>query len=393
MGERHQRGWLDQATDGVLAGSLVAWGLAEVVNEQTEVLVGPKWANAVTFVAMSLALLVRRRRPVACLVFQCACMGVLVVACGGTTESLGWVLPLVAGIYAVAAYAPRWRVLGAAAPTAALILLQLGVNLTAGQIVGGDLLGSLPFVGLLAAGWLWGTFARTRRLYVVEVERSAALLAAQREERAHRNAAQERNRIARELHDVLAHGLAVTVRQAEAGEARLNRDTEAARASFQAIADVGRRSLADVRSLMTVLQEPTADVSVCGDLEQLDELAASLSTAGLTVLLRRTGDSSKVPNTVANAAFRIVQEALTNAMRHGRAHTAWVTLNSEPGRLKVEVRDDGQGAAGTPIPGGGLTGMSARAALCGGTFSAGTSDDGGFIVTASLTWDHQRGRR
>jgi len=390
MGTSRPRARLEWVTDVVLAASLAAWGLAEVYNGGIEVLFGPKWANAVTFTVMSLLLLIRRQRPALCLPLQCAVMGLLVVATGGTTQSLGWLFPLVAGVYAVAAYAPRRRLLSAAAPVVALLAVQLAVDLADGDVDGGgrDLIGTLPFIGLLVAGWLWGSYARTRRLYLDQLNRNAELLAGQREERALRNAAQERNRIAHELHDVLAHGLAVTVRQAEAGEARLKHRPEDARASFQAIAETGRRSLTDVRRLMDLLNEPDSARPAAGDLDDLDDLTTSLETAGLTVDLHRTGQFAAVPDTVANAAYRIVQEALTNALRHGPANTATVTLHGEPGRLTLEITDDGKGVQGPPLPGGGLTGMRARAALCGGTFTAGTPPGGGFTVHATLPWEH-----
>lgn len=373
----------------VLVASLLAWGQSEVWSDDTERLVGPPWANAVTFAFMSLVLLVRRRAPGLCLAMQCASMGLLVAACGGTTESLGWVLPLVAAIYAVAAYTPRRRLLSAAVPTATLLALELGVDAADGSVEGVDLLGSIPFVGLMIAGWLWGTYSRTRRLYLVELSRNAELRASQREERAHRNAAQERNRIAHELHDVLAHGLAVTVRQAEAGEARLDHQPEAARASFEAIAETGRRSLTDVRRLMELLHEPDSGQSTAGGLDDLHKLAASLKTAGLTVDLQRSGEFGAVPTAVAAAAYRIVQEALTNALRHGAARSAIVALHGERGRLQLDITDDGRGVKGSPELGDGLTGMRERAALCGGSLTLGTPSGGGFSVSASLPWEQR----
>lgn len=374
-------------TDVVLVAALLAWGQSEVWNDEAELLVGPAWANAVAFAFMSLVLLVRRRAPVWCLVLQCAAMGLLVATSGGTTQSLGWVLPLVAGVYAVAAYAPRRRLLSAAAPMAALLGLELGVDAADGNLAGADLLGSIPFYALMTAGWLWGTFARTRRLYIEQLGRNADLLVVQREERAHRRAVEERNRIARELHDVLAHGLTVTVRQAEAGEARLDHQPEAARASFEAIAETGRRSLTDVRRLIELLGEPDSEPSAAGGLDDLQELTASLSTAGLAVDLQRSGDLAEVPAAVAAAAYRIVQEALTNALRHGAARTARVVLHGEPGRLQLDITDDGRGVEGPPEPGGGLTGMRARAALCGGSLALGTPSGGGFNVSVSLPWE------
>jgi signal transduction histidine kinase len=184
--------------------------------------------------------------------------------------------------------------------------------------------------------------------------------------------------------------LAVTVRQAEAGEARLDHQPDAARASFEAIAETGRRSLTDVRRLMELLAEPDSGrQSNAGGLDDLEELTASLNTAGLTVDLQRSGEFGAVPTAVAADAYRIVQEALTNALRHGAARSAVVVLHGERGRLQLDITDDGRGVKGSPEPGGGLTGMRARATLCGGSLTLGTPSDGGFSVSACLPWEQR----
>ena len=377
----------DLATDLVLVGSLLAWGQTEVWNGGAELLAGPAWANALTYAAMSLVLLARRWAPKVVLCLQCGSFAALVVLSGGTSQSLGWLLPLVAGVYAVAAHAKGRRLLAAAIPTALLLVVAFIVDASSRGVVGWDLVGSLPFAGLLAAGWLWGNYSRTRRLYLDGLSRNAELAARGREERAYRLAAEQRNRIAHELHDVLAHGLAVTVRQAEAGQARLESRPEAAAASFIAIAETGRRSLDDVRRLMDLLREPETQQEGPVDLDTLDELAGPLSSAGIAVRVERCGELDAVPPAIALAAYRIVQEALTNALRHGEARTAAVLLRGDPGRLTIEVTDDGRGAPSIPQPGGGLIGMQARATLCGGTLSTTTPPQGGFMVTASLPWE------
>src|SRR5689334_19981099 len=205
----------DVALDVILAGSLAAWGQAEVWNSDASLLVGPKWANAVGYAVMSVLLLARRRVPMLVLTGQSAVLVALVMAYGAS-ETLGWFLPLVAGVYAVATYGRRRRLLFAAAP----VLLCYGAMLLGDRLHGVrfDAAGSLPFAGLLLGGWLLGDYARTRRLYLAQLAASAELAAREREEQARRASAEQRTRIAQELHDVLAHGMTVMVRQVEAGQ-------------------------------------------------------------------------------------------------------------------------------------------------------------------------------
>ena len=243
---------------------------------------------------------------------------------------------------------------------------------------------------MLLGGWLLGDYARTRRLYLAQLAASAELAAREREEQARRAAAEQRTRIAQELHDVLAHGMTVMVRQVEAGQARLDSDPERARASFTAVAETGRQSLGEVRRLVALLRDngvpdaidvESAEAPAPG-LDSINVLAAQVGRAGLEVRVARVGDLSEVTAGVALAVYRIVQEALTNAMRHGRARSAVVTLQCQDGTMVAEIRDDGGGPDTAAHVGGGLTGMRERAALYGGTVTAGGGDEGGFTVRA-----------
>jgi signal transduction histidine kinase len=379
----------DVALDVILAGSLGAWGQAEVWNSGASLLVGPRWANAAAYAIMSVLLLARRRAPVAVLTGQSITLIALVMAYGAS-ETLGWFLPLVAGVYAVAAYGRRRRLVLAAAPVLACYAAMLAGDWLHG--VRFDAFGALPFIGLLLGGWLLGDYTRTRRLYLAQLAAAAELVARQREERARRAAAEQRTRIAQELHDVLAHGMTVMVRQVEAGQARLDGDPERARASFNAVAETGRQSLGEVRRLVALLRgtgtPDTTDVesaeAPAPGLGSIDGLAAQVGRAGLEVRVARVGDLSDVPAGVALAIYRIVQEALTNAMRHGRACSAAVTLRCQDSTMVAEIHDDGGGPDASGHPGTGLTGMRERAAPYGGTVTAGPADDGGFTVRAVL---------
>jgi signal transduction histidine kinase len=207
-----------------------------------------------------------------------------------------------------------------------------------------------------------------------------------------RAAAQQRTRIAQELHDVLAHGMTVMVRQVEAGQARLDSDPARARASFTSVAETGRQSLDEVRRLVALLRDTSAhdatDVesaeAPAPGLDSIDGLAAQVAEAGLQVRVARVGELADIPTGVGLVVFRIVQEALTNAMRHGRARSATVTLRREDGAIVAEIHDEGCGPGTTAHPGRGLTGMCERAAIYGGTVTAGPGDEGGFNVRAVL---------
>lgn len=371
-------------------GCLLAFGQAEVWNSGAELLVGPPWLNAVVFAVMSLALLWRRSHPLPVLASQCGVLATAVVAVGGTSESLGWLLPLIAGIYAVAAAPGPVRLLPAASLVIGLVVVMGAVDVMHGhEATWTDYLAELGFLGLVALGWLLGSLARTRRLYAEEAVRAAELRARAAEEKTLRTAAEQRNRIAHELHDVLAHGLAVSVRQAEAGLARIDSDPDRARASFEAIASTGRHSLDDVRRLLSLLREPdTPPLTPVARLGDLRTLADRLTQAGMQVQLELPEDldPAGVPDALALAIQRIVQESLTNALRHGGAGRATVCLSRHDDGLLVEIVDDGRGMDGDPVPGGGLTGMRERAAMFGGSLTTASHVGAGFVVRASLPW-------
>jgi signal transduction histidine kinase len=384
-GDRRER-----LLDLLLVGGLLAFGQAEVWNSKAELLIGPLWLNAVVFALMSLALLWRRSRPLLVLTAQCGVLAAAVVAAGGASQSLGWLLPLIAGVYAVAAAPGRVRLVPTTTLVVGLIVVLAVVDVVHGRSAPWtDYLAEGAFLGMVVGGWLLGSFARTRRLYAEQALRAVELRARALEEHTLRTAAEQRNRIAHELHDVLAHGLAVSVRQAEAGLSRMDSDPERARASFEAIASTGRHSLDDVRRLLALLREPTSSpvtpVSGLGDVRALTE---RLTQAGMQVELDLPEDldPAAVPDGLGLAIHRIVQESLTNALRHGGAGRATVAVSRQRHGLLVEIVDDGCGMDGDPVPGGGLTGMRERAVMFGGSLTTDSRAGEGFVVRASLPW-------
>jgi signal transduction histidine kinase len=237
-------------------------------------------------------------------------------------------------------------------------------------------------VHVLVAGAVWaigpvlfGEAMRLRRARASYAERT-------REQEARRQVAEERLRIARDVHDVVGHSLATIALQAGVAE-HLSRD-ERAREALADIRRLSRASLAEVSAMLGVLRDERAARAPTPDLEQVPRLVDEMRAAGLDVTLDLDGNGA-VPDVVGVAAYRIVQESLTNVVRHaGAGAHARVRVTSRDGSVEVEVRDDGRGAPPDAHDGNGLTGMRERAVALGGRFEAASVDGGGFCVRAHL---------
>ena len=272
------------------------------------------------------------------------------------------------------------------------------------------------FIALLqiAVAGLAGLVSRTRRTYLQEVE-ARAEQAAQRDREATLAAAQERTRIARELHDVVAHHVSLMAVQSEAAASLLpGRPAEAAK-SVQIIGQTAREALTELRRFLGVLRGPAdvagrrASTSPSPSISELDQMLVPVRQAGIAVDLRVEGNPARLAPGVDLAAYRIVQEALTNTVRHSGASQVAVTVSYEPGYVTVSVTDTGNGPAAAAVgpgaepagaglrqplngssarsagPGGfGLAGIAERVASCGGSLSVGPGRSGGFAVTARL---------
>jgi signal transduction histidine kinase len=211
-------------------------------------------------------------------------------------------------------------------------------------------------------------------------------LAEQRELRAQAAVTIERGRIARELHDVVAHNVSIMVVQAGAAERVLQGAQPHVRDALEAIARTGRQTVDEMRTLLGVLREaddPTALKPQPG-LAELERLVDGVRTAGLPVTLRIEGDPRELPQALDVSAFRIVQEALTNTLKHAGRARADVVLRYEPAAVTLEVRDSGAGKANGHGTGHGLVGMRERVAMFGGELDAAAQSGGGFAVRARL---------
>ena len=274
----------------------------------------------------------------------------------------------IAGLFAIGSLA------AARPPGVSLLGLAALIALVSANLVTSTIEDTAFTTGLAIGAWALGEAARSRRVAIDEAARRAV--------------SEEQARIARELHDVIAHSVSVIVVQAAAADDVFDARPDQARAALRAIERAGRDALAELRRLLSAVR-PGVGTNP-GDpqpgLDRLDELAEPLRAGGLSVVVRREGAASSLPAGVELSAYRIVQEALTNTLRHARATRAEVTVRYGSDAVEVDVRDDGRGAPeGHDDAGGhGLLGMRERASLLGGTLEAGASPGGGYRVHARL---------
>jgi len=249
---------------------------------------------------------------------------------------------------------------------------------------------------LIAAALGLGLYTGTRRAYLAELRDRADRLERERDQRAALAVAAERARIAREMHDIVAHHLTVMITLSEAAIAASASSPERANDVMHSVADTGRRALADTRRLLGVLrqqpgQDPAGSRQPVPDLTQLDTLIEQVRAAGLDTTLEIHGQAPDVPAGVQLTVYRLVQEALTNTLKHGGAGAhASVRLRYLPGELLVDIDDDGAGATTAPATAGvgsGLLGMRERIHAYGGDVQAGPRKPGGWQVSARLRLD------
>jgi signal transduction histidine kinase len=251
--------------------------------------------------------------------------------------------------------------------------------------------------GMIAAALGIGLYLAARRAYLAELHDRAERLEREADQQAALAAAAERARIAREMHDVVAHHLTVMTTLAEAAVAASASSPEKATDVMRRVATTGRRALADTRRLLGVLRESNGQDSAGAlqpvpDLGQLDALIEQVRSAGLDTTLELHGQAPDAPAGVQLAVYRLVQEALTNTLKHGGAGArACVRLSFAPGELRVDVDDDGAGRAPPAAAGagGGLVGMRERIRAYGGDVQAGPRQPAGWAVSARLPLDNE----
>ena len=339
-------------------------------------------------VAAALPLLARRRWPLGTLLAS----AIIILAYHAIDyPAVGLAVPLAAGLYTAARAGRVWA---AAAVALGLQLVGLGARaLEEGEslvsVIG---TGTVGDVALMAVVLLLGETLRTRRAWMDEVRERMRRSAEEQEREAQRRVDQERLRITREVHDVLAHTIAAIGVQAGVAADALPDAPREAQAPVEAIRERTREALRELRAAVGVLREGSAGPG--GDqpaprapapgLARLDDLVATTTAAGVRVDVAIEGDARELPPVVDLAAYRIVQESLTNVVRHARAAHATLTIAYERDGVRVEVGDDGRGPDGDAA-GHGLVGMRERAAAIGGRVEAGAAaPDRGFRVRAWL---------
>ncbi|GLY13554.1 two-component sensor histidine kinase [Kineosporia sp. NBRC 101677] len=349
---------------------------------------GPVTISWLPTIVMVGALAWRRRRPLRS-ALAVAAAGFVVMLSAESMYLLVATLAVFCSLYAVTAYGPRW-----AGWTGAVIAwLAGGVTMSFQGIISGG--ADTPFALTFTATVLFGIWAlgRMRRLRLrdeARLEERARLLESEAEQQAQLAATAERARIAREMHDVVAHSLSVTISQADGGRYAAQHNPEAAITALETISATGRQALADMRALLGVLRDDsTQQLTPQPDTEAIKDLVDQVRGSGLTVTLEVLGEPVVLPAGPGLAAYRIVQESLTNVLKHaGPSAEARVRLMWLSEALEIRVEDDGRGAAATPATPGsqGLIGMRERATLYGGQLEAGPRQGGGFGVRAYLPY-------
>ncbi|MDQ2913863.1 MAG: sensor histidine kinase [Chloroflexota bacterium] len=327
---------------------------------------------------MTVPLAWRRRVPLA----SAVSVATAVAISGQTPTDLHLILAaLPFAMYSLGAHTSDRAAVGGLA--IALAALWISVAIKSTENAARDVISIAVLVGTAFAV---GRALRGRELRLVASAERTAVLEREREEDVHRAASEERGRIARELHDVIAHGVTVMVVQAGAADQIIEQDPARAREALVAIQDAGRQALTDLRRLLGLVRdEDTMRLAPRPGLQELDALVDEMRKAGVPIEVEIRGTPRELPAGVDLSAFRIVQEALTNVLKHAGDARARVVVAYAPNSIELEVVDDGH--AQTKGHGHGLVGMRERVMLYGGTLQAGPADRGGYRVLARLPLD------
>jgi signal transduction histidine kinase len=373
------------AFDATLAGVLL---VASVVDLFTHGLGGvyphATWIHLPFVVLTSLPIAVRRRWPLAALIVLAVVQSAWIYGLYPMDQQPPLVpfVQLLVVVYTAAAYSD-----GRAA-RAACVVVALGIGTDIPTLIVGKPLGDVagPDISLLIAFSLGLGFARSRRRADAQEER-AARAERDRLEAVECAAAQERARIARELHDVISHDVSLMVLQASV-ERRVHTGDVSTTQTLENIESTGREALAELRRMLGVLRKSDDDAPLRPQpgLAQLPDLVAQARAAGLPAQLVVDGAPIAVPAGLDIAAYRIVQEALTNAAKHAAGAAVTATVRYRAGALEIEIADDGGTGSSVPLPRGGhgLVGMRERVAMFDGSLEAANVTEGGFRVRARL---------
>ena len=364
------------ATDALVAAVTLALSVPPVTGPT-----GHNHALSLVLILVMVSVLVWRRR--APFIVLTVITGVALVQL--TTGTLNGGLALVVAFYTLAAYAPGRSIL------AGVALLE-GAALVTALFSGHALLTWTTLSGLMIATWFTGYYARTRKSYLASLVRRAERLERERDIQAQLGASAERARIAREMHDIIAHNIAVMIALADGATYTAADNPGQAAALMGEVSATGRSALTEMHRLLGVLRQPNGPGHAPQPtLADIDNLLAAVRAAGLPTRLTVIGQPAALPPSMQLALYRIIQEALTNTLKHSTAASARVELTYLPDGVALELTDDGQPRArpvgepgAEPAAGHGITGMRERAAVFGGEVSAGPRLGGGWRVHTML---------
>jgi signal transduction histidine kinase len=368
--------------DGLLAAALLVVGQLEMwVFGNLE---GAKAVMVPVSVFTTASLALRRRAPVVPVLVLALGFGAVAIVLTalddwpGEPQSVSMLATWVVSVYSVAAYGTL---------PAALFGAVVGAGMSGVDAALNPHVEWTPVASLfILIPWVAGRALRRQRLQAAELRELARQLEREREERARAAVAEERTRIARDLHDEVAHSVSVIAVQADAAEGALERDPELARQPLGAIKQTARGALAEMRRLLGVLRQPEDDVALAPQpgLGQVDALVEQARRAGLPIELTVEGERRELSPGLELSAYRIVQEALTNVLKHAGPARARVLLRYGGDALEIAVEDDGAGTGNGGGGGHGLVGARERAALYGGELEAGPLAGGGYALRARL---------
>jgi len=374
-------GWNQDYADVALALAIAIFAFASAGQAHVQI----DFVSVPLLLLQTLPVAVRRRDPMKVLYVTGSAITIYSLL-GYSDSSAG--LGIFIAFYTVAAHMSRRRAIVAAALTALGIFISFASYSLENHLTGWTLSMTSTYVSFGVA-WLIGDNLRVRRAYTRELEERAADLERERGEKAAQAVAEERSRIARELHDVVAHYVSVMVVQAAGARRVVDKNPLAAKDALEAVEVAGRTALTEMRRMLEVLRADDPGLGPQPGLGEIDRLIDNVREAGLPVELTVEGSACCLPVGMDLAAYRIVQEALTNSVKHGGKASAHVLVRYAQDFVEIEVVDDGRGAAAQLISSGeagghGLIGMKERVGLFGGVLEAGPVLTGGYRVYARM---------
>jgi signal transduction histidine kinase len=370
--------------DVLLALLVLALSLPNLVRDDRN----PFWTGTVLVLAQTLSIVARRVWPITVFAWNCLVATAALILDPHYVPALG--IGLVVTLYSVAAGYPRRTALVAAG------LLEAGAFVALVRVQGQELwFGAILLTGMVAAALGLGLYSATRRAYLAELHDRAARLERERDQQRAVATAAERARIAREMHDIVAHHLSVIVALSDGAAAAVATAPERAVEVMHSVSATGRQALNDTRRLLGVLgqgagTDPAEHRRPMPDLAGIDELVQRVRAAGIPITYQVHGAPAALTGAAQLTVYRLIQEALTNILKHaGTGASAVVRLDYRRGELRLDVEDDGAGqsAAVSAAPGRGLAGMRERVQAFGGEVHAGPASPSGWRVSARLCVD------